>query len=105
MTDKETPLALRLADQLEAEAGGILLAFIPGQAVQEKEMDCNFEAAAELRRLHSLNIDMLNALERLLNRDEADSVEYTGDHPVAKAREMVSAARNILVKAKEQNHD
>jgi len=55
--------------------------------------DC--EAAAELRRLDALVGELVEALDRLVRRDEADGVAYTGDHPIA-------LAKAALAKAKEQ---
>lgn len=83
--------AQRLADQLEDESGGVLLGFIPGQPVQEKELDCNFEAAAELRRLDALNAELLGAIANLIN--------VRGRHHTEIAYQRLIAAYN---KAKEQ---
>ena len=53
------------------------------------------DAAAELRRLDALVGELVEALDRLVTRDEADGVAYTGDHPIAQAKAT-------LAKAKEQ---
>lgn len=58
-------------------------------------IECLEQSAAELRRLDALVGELVEALDRLVTRDEADGVAYTGDHPIAQAKAT-------LAKAKEQ---
>jgi hypothetical protein len=62
MTDKQ-PEALRLADRLEADAQGVNL----GAEGMGWEPSANnmHEAAAELRRLHEVNAELVEALKDL----------------------------------------
>ena len=96
--------ALRLADQLEDESGGVVLGFIPGQPVQEEELDCNFEAAAELRRLDALNAELVEALEDFSSyvRDEQCSTDGPVTYSNTQIHRLVFKARAALAKAKEQ---
>jgi len=62
MTDKQ-PEALRLADRLEADAQGVNL----GAEGMGWEPSANnmHEAAAELRRLHEVNAELVEALQKI----------------------------------------
>lgn len=94
-----TPLALRLAVYFETVPLGSDLDDLKGS-----------QAAAELRRLHAeneslraslhgkhelekLNAELVEALDRLVKRDEADGMKYSGDHPVAQARAALKKAK------------
>jgi len=73
------PEALRLADDLEAFAAH-------GGGAMDKQ------AAAELRRLHEVNAELLEALkdvmERLVDRHEADESAVKARAAIAKATEV-----------------
>ena len=75
--DKKTPLALRLADAIYEAAEDYVLF----------DKDMGYEAAAELRRLHSLNAELVDALEEvpyMSNKDNYARVTKL----IAKAREQ-----------------
>lgn len=72
MTNK--PAALRLADALEQQFPiGTAPNFLDG------------EAAAELRRLHAENADLLEALKRLCNREPRTNRQINYDWDNARA--------------------
>lgn len=48
-------------------------------------------------RLIAAAPDLLNALQRLVRLVNADEVIYTGDHPVALAKEAITKATNVKV--------
>ncbi len=110
----EQTKAQRLADRLEDESGGVLLGFIPGQPVQEKELDCNFEAAAELRRLDALVGELVEVLlDVTASLVAAHSLLQNGGKKAAASDKMFSLMLNdyeksfelgraVLAKAKEQ---
>ena len=67
--------------------------------LRDRQQTCSLalreKAAHELMRLDALNAELVEALDRLVRRDDADGVAYTGDHPIAQAKAA-------LAKAKEQ---
>lgn len=75
------PKALRLADLIQSRFGN----------------DINDEAAAELRRLHSVNAQLLEALKKLLAMPDFDNTEKTS-WKRSKARDKARAA---IAKAEE----
>lgn len=80
MTDTKQPEALRLADESDNDE------WIAGTN-QWRE-----EAAAELRRLHEVNAELMEALQALIDMD----VSYQrGD----KVEQAVEAAKAVLAKA------
>ena len=71
--------ALRLADALESclEVGGSSSDAMGLTDWSQKQCDL---AAAELRRLHSVNAGLLAALEKLLKRDEINTCQHQQTH-------------------------
>lgn len=80
----EQTKAQRLAKMIERYNAGV-----HSQAIVE-----NYASAAdELRRLDALKAELVEALNRLVKRDEADGVVYTGDHPITQAKAALAKAK------------
>ena len=75
------PEALRLADRLEAYWGA------------ENGHDRERQAAAELRRLHAVNIELLEALDEVAINTHDDTAERVARAAIAKAEAIEAALK------------
>ena len=82
MTDTKQPEALRLADELESE-------WFADYDIQN--------AAAELRRLHEVNQELLEALNQIISLDRTEENEWDAVERVIPT--MVEIAKTTLAKA------
>ena len=81
----QQPEALRLADRLDLYATG---------DAHQQDIE---QAAAELRRLHAVNAQLLEALEFIANRQNLMFAECSD------AEEIIEVARAAIAAAKEKN--
>jgi hypothetical protein len=74
--------------------------------LQRAEYPNHYEAADELRRLHSVNAELLEALQELLASERANSFEIVGrdtdGHPLNAAGVARVKARLAIAKAQEK---
>ena len=85
MTDTKQPEALRLADEL-LFAGRF--AHESEDVAARRRINRNSQAATELRRLHEVNAELLEALKALIDMD----VAYQRGEKVVQAVEVARAA-------------
>ena len=106
MTNKEPPLALRLADELEMDAADVddeithnpmLFGCSADHATKRMK-----EAAAELRRLHAMNAELMGALDSFCEFMNSAGSWPDSTSDLATLREIFLNVEAVLEKAKEQ---
>ena len=87
MNTQKTPAALRLADELNefTETGA--------------DPDVIQESATELRRLHSVNAELLGALQKIIEFNQQHASDQYGDALKCETWACIKVARAAIAKA------